>query len=451
MTPIAPSGIGADGIRALGNHQWQSTAVAGIAALFAVALRKYCRQNKLLPSAVVFAAMTAPTAFGIAQSAMQSADTPATSSRRSSSTAPAEPSQKDVLGTWQGTMRAPGGHDQRVVLKIAKDGKGGLSSMLYNLDQSGPPVAATSVSFANGSLRFVYDFPGITYRGKLSADGKQIRGTLTPTMHPTPIPLVLEGATPETEWAIPAPPAAVQTMAPDAKPNVEVSTVKPTRPGTRMFMLVIRGPNVVAQNLTLAFLIRFAYQVQSQQVVGAPSWMDSDRWDIQVKPDVPGKPSVKQMREILQKLFAQRFALKFHKETREMTGYVLTVDKNGPKITKSADPSLPPNSYMQPLGVLHVEHATMGDFTRALRQNLLDRPVVDQTGLTGKWDFVLHFDWTPFAAQFPEMPAHPQTASDSSAPSLFTAVQQQLGLRLKAQKAQVPVLVIDHVERPSPN
>lgn len=451
MTPIAPSGIGAIGIRALGNHQLQSADVAGIAAQFAVTLRKCCWRNKLLRSAVMFAALTVPTAIGTAQSAMQSADTPASSSRQSSSTAPAKPSPDDVLGTWQGTMHTPAGHDPRVVLKIAKNGKGEYSATLYNLNQNGSPIAGSSVTFANGTLRFVNDFPGLTYQGRISADGKEIRGTMTRTTRPLPIPLVLERATPETEWATPAPPAAIQSMAPDAKPGVEVSTVKPTRPGTRIFMLVIRGSDVVVQNLTLTFLMKFAYQLQNQQIVGAPGWMDTDRWDIQVKPDMPGKPNVEQMREILQKLFAQRFALKIHQENREKAAYVLTIGKNGPKLTKSADASLPPNSYMQPLGVLHVQHATMGDFTRALRQNLLDRPVVDQTGLTGKWDFVLHFDWTPFAAQFPEMPAQPETASDSNAPSLFTAVQQQLGLRLKAEKTQVPVLVIDHVEKPSPN
>lgn len=258
-------------------------------------------------------------------------------------------------------------------------------------------------------------------------------------------------ATPQTEWATHSLPTPIQPMAPGAKPGIEVSTVKPTRPGTRMFLLMIRGTDVVIQNFTLANLIKFAYQVQGRQIVGAPGWMDSDKWDIQAKPDIPGKPSVEQEREILQKLFAERFALKMHPENREMTSYVLTVGKSGPKLAKTADASLPANLYMEPMGVLHAQHATLADFTRALRQNLLDRPVVDQTGLTGKWDFVLHFDWAPFAAQTQGMPAHPSPAGDTSEPSLFTAIQQQLGLKLKAQKIQVPVLVVDHVQLPTPN
>jgi len=402
-------------------------------------------RKKLLVGAVGLTAFTVPMVIGVAQSALHSL------SQQSPATTPATVSLNNVLGTWQGTMHTPGGHDQRLVLKIVDDKTGGLSAELYNLDQSGPPISDSSVSFENGTLRFVNDFPGLKYQGKMSADGKEIRGIMTPIAHPQPVPLELERATLETEWATPAAPAPIQAMALDAKPGVEVATVKPTRPGTRMFMLMIRGSDVVVQNFSLTNLIKFAYQVQNQQIFGAPSWMDSDKWDIEAKPDVPGTPSVEQEREILQKLFAERFALKIHDETREMTGYILTVGKSGPKMTKSVDASLPPNFYMQPFGVLHVQHATLGDFTRALRQNVLDRPVVNQTGLTGKWDFILRFDGTPYESQFPGMPAHPLAADDTNAPSLFTAIHEQLGLELKAQKMPVPVLVIDHVEKPSPN
>lgn len=402
-------------------------------------------RKKLLVGAVTFAALTVPMVIGVAQSALHSF------SQQSPSTTPATASAKDVRGTWQGTVHTPSGHDQRVVLKIAKDEKDAFSAMMYNLDQSGPPIAGSSVSFENGTLRFVNDFPGLKYQGKISVDGKEIRGTMTQTAHLLPVPLVLERATPETEWATPAPPAAIKAMAPDAEPDVEVSTVKPTRPGTRMFMLTIRGTDVVIQNFSLTNLIKFAYQVQNQQIVGAPTWMDSDKWDIEAKPDIPGAPNVEQERKILQKLLAERFALKIHDEKREMTGYALTVGKSGPKMTKSVDASLPPTFYMQPKGVLHAQHATLGDFTRALRQNVLDRPVVDQTGLTDKWDFVLHFDWTPYERQIPGMSPHPPASGDTDAPSLFTAIHEQLGLELKAQKMRAPVLVIDHVEKPSPN
>jgi hypothetical protein len=135
-----------------------------------------------------------------------------------------------ISGSWQGRMRTPDGHNLRVVLKIAKDEKGGLSATLYNLDQNGPPMAGSLVSFERGTLRFVNDFPRLTYEGKMSADGNSISGTVTQNGSS---PLVLERATPETEWATPASPPRILPMAPDAKPGVEVATIKPTQPGTR--------------------------------------------------------------------------------------------------------------------------------------------------------------------------------------------------------------------------
>jgi Protein of unknown function (DUF3738). len=356
----------------------------------------------------------------------------------------------EITGTWQGTMRARGSQDQRVVLKIAKDEKKGFSAILFNLDRSGPPIVGTSVSFENGSLRFLNDFPGLTYQGKISADAKSIRGTMTQAMPSLSLPLVLERATPETEWATAARPTGIQPMVADARPDVEVSTVRPTQPGTKVMAIVIQGTDVVARNSSLTNLIKFAYQVQNRQIVGAPSWMETDKWDMVARPDIPGTPSIEQARNIMQKLLAERFRLKIKDERREMTAYVLTVAKNGPKMTRSADDaSLPPNIAIGPWGVMHVRNTTLGDFTRFLNGYVLDRPVVDQTGLTGRWDFTLH--WTPDETQFPGLPVPPPVADDANALSLYAAIQEQVGLNLNAQKTPVSVLVIDHVERSAPN
>jgi uncharacterized protein (TIGR03435 family) len=308
-------------------------------------------------------------------------------------------------------------------------------------------MAGSSVSFERGALRFVNDFPRLTYEGKMSADGNSISGTVTQN---GPSPLVLERATPETEWATPAPPPPrILPMAKDAKPGVEVATIKPTQPGTKLFMLTLRGEDLVVKNLSLTFLMKFAYP--TRPIVGFTGWMDTDKWDIEVKPDTPGTPSIDQEREILQKLLAERFALKVHEEKREMPAYALTVGKDGPKMTKSADASLSPSFSAYPLGVLHVQSATMGDFAGVLQGNILGQPVVDETGLTGKWDFVLQ--WTPDETQFVGMPVNvPPPADDANAPPpLLPAIREQLGLQLKSEKTQVPVVVIDHVDHPSPN
>jgi len=351
-----------------------------------------------------------------------------------------------ISGSWQGTMRTPDGHNLRVVLKIAKDEKGGLSATLYNLDQNGPPMAGSLVSFERGTVRFVNDFPRLTYEGKMSADGNSISGAVAENGSS---PLVLERATPETEWATPAPPPRNLPMAPDAKPGVEVATVRPTQPGTTLFMLTVRGEELVVKNLPLTFVMKFAYP--TRPIVGFTGWMDTDKWDIEVKPDTPGMPSIDQERDILQKVLAERFALKFHEEQREMPAYALTVGKDSPKMTKSVDPSLKPNFTLFPSGMLRAQSATMDDFAHLLQGNILGQQVVDETGLTGKWDFELQ--WTPDETQFAGMRANvPPAADDANAPPpLLPAIREQLGLQLKSEKTQVPVVVIDHVDHPSPN
>ena len=311
-------------------------------------------------------------------------------------------------------------------------------------------MTGSSVSFESGTLRFVNDFPRLTYEGNMSADGNSISGTVTQIGS---FPLILSRATPETEWATPAPPQRIRPMAADAKPDVEVATIKPTQPGTRLFMITVRGEEVVVKNFSLAVLVEWAYQLQPRQIIGGPGWMDTDKWDMEIKPDTPGMPSLEQEKEILRKLMAERFALKVHEVKREMPAYTLTVGKNGPKMMKAADPGSSPSFAMGPLGVLHAQSAAMDDFTHTLN-DILDRPVVNETGLTGKWDFVLK--WTPDETQFAGAPVKvslpPGSEDDANAPPpLFRAIQDQLDLKLNAQKIQVPVVMIDHVDHPSPN
>jgi uncharacterized protein (TIGR03435 family) len=351
-----------------------------------------------------------------------------------------------IAGTWQGTERTPDGHNLRVVLKIAKDEKGGLSATLYNLDQNEAPMAGSVVSFEGGVLRFVNDFPRLTYEGKMSADSNSISGTVTQNGSS---PLVLERATSETEWATPAPPPRILPMAPDAKPGVEVATVKPTQPGSTLFMLTVRGEEVVVKNLPLTFVMKFAYP--TRPIVGFTGWMDTDKWDIEAKPDTPGLPSIDQEREILQLVLAERFALKVHEEKREMPAYALTVGKDGPKMTKSVEASLKPSFTLFPSGMLRAQSATMNDFAHLLQSKILGQQVVDETSLTGKWDFALQ--WTPDETQFAGMRGDaPHAGDDANAPPpLLPAIREQLGLQLKSEKTQVPVVVIDHVDHPSPN
>jgi uncharacterized protein (TIGR03435 family) len=363
---------------------------------------------------------------------------------------PAPAEKGGIVGTWQGTLHAPNGHDLRIVLKVAKNDKGALAATVYSIDQGAQGMPTSSINFEGSTLKFAIEFAGLTYEGKMSADGNSISGTSTQGDHP--LPLVFERATPATEWAMPAPPPRIPPMAPDAHPSFEVATIKPTKPGEQRTFFIWRGTELQVVNFSLADLMKNAFDVQDKQIVGAPAWMSTDKFDIDAKPDTPGTPSVNQIKEMVQKLLADRFALKFHKDEREMGAYVLTVGEDGPRMTKSTDTGGLPGLFFGPIGTLHVRNATMENFTSLMQSTVLDRPVVDRTGLDGRWDFTLK--WTPDESQFTQVgwKAPPPRPDDPNpAPPLFTAIHEQLDLKLEAQKTKVPVLVIDHVDHPSPN
>ena len=157
-----------------------------------------------------------------------------------------------------------------------------------------------------------------------------------------------------------------------------------------------------------------------------------------------------QTKLIVQKVLAERFGLQFHEDKRKMAAYALIVRKDGPKMTKSADASKPPELLLYPTGVMIAKSATIADLAQMLR-SIFGQPIVDKTGLEGRWDFTMK--WTPDETQFTDVPEPVRRPADdvNAPPPLFTAIQEQLGLKLEAQKADVPVLVIDHVDHPSPN
>jgi hypothetical protein len=139
-----------------------------------------------------------------------------------------------------------------------------------------------------------------------------------------------------------------------------------------------------------------------------------------------------------------------HAVAPKTTAYVLIVSKDGPKMTKAAGASLSPSLLLYPRGVFIAKSATIADLVRQLQDHILGQPMVDKTGLEGRWDFTLR--WMPDETQFTDLSVPvPRSDFDANAPPLFTAIQQQLGLKLEAQKADVPVLVVDHVDHPSPN
>jgi len=360
--------------------------------------------------------------------------------------AAAKPGIEDA---WQGTLHIPQ-HDLRIVLKVTKDDKGALKAVNYSIDQGGQPLPVSAITFQNGELKFSIQMLDATYTGKMSADGKSIAGEWK--QGPATLPLLFERATPETAWAIPEPPPKLAPMPADANPSFEVATIKPSAPDTQGKLFRVQGDRFATINTSPADLIKAAYNVQDKQIIGAPAWVFTDHYDIAAQPDIPGAPNQAQLNLMIQKLLADRFQLKFHKDQKELSAYVLTVAKSGPKLKKSeGDPNGLGGRFFTGLGSLTVTNSTLADFCDLMQAVVLDRPVVDHTNLSGKWDFLLK--WTPDESQFGGMgiKVPPPTDAADAPPPLFTAIQEQIGLKLEAGKAQVPVLVIDHAEKPGAN
>jgi len=353
---------------------------------------------------------------------------------------------QSLAGTWQGTLQA--GKELRIVFRVSTTDADNLKAVMYSIDQS-PQGISGAVAIQGSTVKM--SIPGIgAYEGKLSADGNLIAGTWS--QGPEPLSLNLTRATSLTAWAIPEPPVR-QAMPADADPVFEVATIKPSRPDERMSILVTPGGRQVSTAVTsLSDLITFAWGIHPRQIVGGPAWLESEKFDVLARPDVEGTPNQKQLRVMLQKLLADRFQLTFHRDRKELTVYTIVPGKTGPKLTRNdGDPNGLPTLGFRGLGSLFARNANMSDFASLLQTLVLDRPVVDQTGVSGRFDFTLN--WTPDESQFGGRPgdAAQRTSNADVPPDLYTAIQQQLGLKLESAKAPVEVLVIDRVAKPSEN
>jgi uncharacterized protein (TIGR03435 family) len=250
-------------------------------------------------------------------------------------------------------------------------------------------------------------------------------------------------------------------------PAFEAASIKLTKVRGQTFVLFNPGGRFTAVNSTLRFLIRSAYQLQDgAQVFGGPGWLDSDAFDIEAKAE--GDPARRQVGLMLRTLLAERFKLTFHEETRDAPIYALTLarndGKNGQQLRPSstADCATAPSSGAQlaPFDRSHpfcgVLHSPVGYWTgrrvpidtlaNALSR-VVGRTVVNRTGLAGTFDLDLR--WTDLSMLLSPTadPADPLPQADG--PSLFTALEEQLGLKLESTRGPIGVLVVDHVEHPT--
>jgi uncharacterized protein (TIGR03435 family) len=246
---------------------------------------------------------------------------------------------------------------------------------------------------------------------------------------------------------------AVLAQVPSASPTFEVSTIKPASPDAPgMSFRFVGARRFTANNHTLKECIGYAYNLTPALIPGGPPWIEVDRYDIVGETPGETKPSLAQILLMFQALLADRFKLQFHREPKEMTVYNLVVGKNGAKIKEStAGPDAAPGLLIQgsPRGaLLPARNATMAAFASLLQRVVLDRPVIDKTGLSGKYDFDL--EWSLEGTRQGRGAAIPAAPDVDSALNIFSSIQQ-LGLRLESAKGLVEVLVIDRVEKPDAN
>ncbi len=246
----------------------------------------------------------------------------------------------------------------------------------------------------------------------------------------------------------------VSAQAPAASPAFEVASIKPSKPGPQHIFEVTPSGSLTWQ-ASVGDVIRIAYKVKPPfQIYGAPGWAESEEYMIVAKPP-EGSPPINPKNlpretvflQRIQALLADRFQLKVHHEKRDMPVYVLVVAKGGPKL-KEGDAAQPFRLRIGKGSISNDGGAKIGTLASVLSNNF-DRPVLDETGLTGSYR--LQLKWTPDPpAVAPGQPSA-SSANDAAGPSLFTALQEQLGLKLEATRRPIEVLVVDRVERPSEN
>jgi uncharacterized protein (TIGR03435 family) len=232
----------------------------------------------------------------------------------------------------------------------------------------------------------------------------------------------------------------------------DVATIRPTSPNDFMLGFFREpGGRFVASGYSLRSLMLQAYEVQNNQIVGGPGWINTERWSIQAKADgVSDLIPMDQFRMMLRSLIEDRFQLKSHRETREMPLYELTVDKKSMKLQPSTDDGSAATISVRQ-GEFSGKKIPMSRLIEVLSQEL-HRPVVDKTGLTARYDF--NFSWTSEVVARSGSPGlSPATVPAVAAerPGIFTAIEEQLGLKLTSARASLEVIVVDNVEKPSDN
>jgi hypothetical protein len=216
------------------------------------------------------------------------------------------PQAQSLIGTWQGSLKSAN-RQSRLVFNIALEGNK-LRAVMYSIDQGGEGTPASAVTQNGSTIKITIAAIRGNYEGKLTRDGKTIAGTWTQGV---PLPLNLARATSRTAWVIPDAGPPPTLMAADAGPVFEVATIKPSQ-FEGVSLKLSPGGLFESAGTTLSDLIKLAYDLHPRQIVGGPSWIQTEKYDVTGKPDKPGKPSLEQLKAMVRKLLADHFQLTFH-------------------------------------------------------------------------------------------------------------------------------------------
>jgi bla regulator protein blaR1 len=270
------------------------------------------------------------------------------------------------------------------------------------------------------------------------------------------------------------PDTKTQPDVPDV-PKFEVASIKAAKADDGRSLFEMTPDGISLTGVPVQMLLRTSFRMEADRIIGAPGWVTSNRYDIEAKVAPEDAPKLEKLKAqdrgaMLISLLVERFNLKYHRETRELPMYALVVAKGGPKLTsssKDAAPEPPPAGFggtppkgidargrmMMSPGRIESQDTNLDMLAHALSPQL-GRSVLDKTGLTGRYDYTLQ--WMPDNAPPPPpggagSAMHAEPVSDNAQVPLFTAIQEQLGLKLESEKGSVDVIVIDHIDPPSPN
>jgi uncharacterized protein (TIGR03435 family) len=228
--------------------------------------------------------------------------------------------------------------------------------------------------------------------------------------------------------------------------SIEVAVVKPHPSAVMHNNFSFAKNRFELEDQPLLKLIAFAYSLNPRQIVGADSWVSGDNWDMSGTTNLTADATLPQEQQLVRQLLVERFGLQFHQEKREMPVYALQVVKDQPKLAVAADPAAQPLEWTDGHDSVRTENYrsnSMADFL-VIKRLFMDRPLVDQTGLSGRYDFKLTYS-------FGDAPTTDADADTDAPPPMFTAIKEQLGLKFEPVKASVNVMVIDHIGKPTAN